>query len=206
MIIKEIKTEGYYVYAHITPEKEVYIGTSKQQPYQRWSPSLYKGTALEPYIQRFGWKNIEHIVIQDGLTKEQALKLEDWFIANATRDGFCVNTRRSGLIEVSNKNAYMKKWHAEHREERNAYCRQWRNEHREEKKAYDKQWRDEHQEEIKAYQKQYNKQRRATTERKIYQRVLNYNRNHIPIETPLEAKQKYLDTGYIPTYIKHDDL
>lgn len=32
------------------------------------------------------------------------------------------------------------------------------------------------------------------------------NRNHTPIETPLEAKNKYLEYGYIPSYIKNDDM
>lgn len=172
MKLKEIKTSGYWVYAHITPEKEVYIGMSKMQPYQRWNPSHYKGMALEPYIERFGWKNIEHLVIQDGLTKEQALKLEDWFITKATKDGFCINKRRSGLIKVSDEKAYDKQRYAEHQEER----------------------------------KQYNKQRRETPEGRIYDRVKAYNQNHTPIETPLEARDKYLSDGYIPTYIKNDDL
>lgn len=50
--------------------------------------------------------------------------------------------------------------------------------------------------------------RNATPERKIYKRVSSFNRRHpdLAIETPLEAKTKYLETGYIPTYIKHDDL
>lgn len=29
---------------------------------------------------------------------------------------------------------------------------------------------------------------------------------HTQIETPLEAKRKYLESGYIPPYIKSDDL
>lgn len=48
--------------------------------------------------------------------------------------------------------------------------------------------------------------RRSTPWGKIYDRVHAYNQNHTPIETPLEAKQKYLEWGYIPNYIKNSDL
>lgn len=42
--------------------------------------------------------------------------------------------------------------------------------------------------------------------KKLLRKMNNYNKYHTPIETPLEAKQKYLKTGYIPNYIKNDDL
>ena len=153
------KTSGYFVYSHTIPTKEVYIGMSKQQPFERWKKSYYKTKSLYPYIEQYGWENIEHRVLIDGLTKQQAEQVEDWFIRKATADGFCINTNRSGGIARD----YIKD-----------YCKQWR----------------------------------STIEGKIYNRVHNYNRNHPnkAIETPLEAKQKYLETGYIPTYIKNDDL
>lgn len=46
-------------------------------------------------------------------------------------------------------------------------------------------------------------------ENKIYSRVSSFNYRHpeLAVETPLEAKRKYLEYGYIPTYIKkHNDL
>lgn len=172
------KTTGYWVYSHITPDKEAYIGMSKTQPCERWKPSQYKRTALEPYINKYGWQNIEHRIIIDGLTKHQAEQVEDWFIRKATADGFCINERRSG------------------------------GQYRDDIKTYYKQWYEDHKEEIKTYQKQYNKQIRYTPEGKIYHRVSAYNQRHQDkvIETPLEAKNKYLQTGYIPSYIKNDDL
>ena len=90
------KTTGYYVYMHRTPEKDIYVGMSQRQPSKRWTPSAYKGTSLFPYIERFGWDNIEHRVLFDNLTKRQAEVLEDWFIDNATQDGFCINKNNSG--------------------------------------------------------------------------------------------------------------
>lgn len=171
------KTTGYYVYSHITPDGLFYIGMSQMQPSRRWQPSMYKNTALELYIQKYGWDNIRHFIFKDGLTKEQALQLEDLLIQEATDKEYCINSNRSGLI-VSDK------------------------------KAYEKQWYSEHKDEMKTQMKQYNKQLRATTEGKIYYRVASYNQYHPDkvIETPMEAKKKYLETGYIPNYIKNDDL
>lgn len=164
------------VYAHILPTKEVYIGMSKNQPSRRWQPSLYKGTILASYIIEYGWENIQHKVLLDALTKEQAEQWEDLIIQALSMNGLCINERRSGGIA------------------------------RDDRKAYHKQWNEDNKEENKAYMKDYNNQRRSTPEVKIYDRVHNYNRNHTPIETPIEAKRKYLEWGYIPAYIKNDDL
>ena len=61
---------------------------------------------------------------------------------------------------------------------------------------------------LKNYQIEVNKKRLSTPEGKIYNRVHRYNEYHPDrkIETPLEAKNKYLEYGYIPSYIKNDDL
>lgn len=60
-----------------------------------------------------------------------------------------------------------------------------------------KQYREAHKEEIS----QYEKQRNSTPARKIYDRVKNYNRHHRMIITPMEAKDMYELTGYIPTFL-----
>lgn len=171
------KTNGFYVYAHITPDGLFYIGTSKRQPCERWKQGNYKGKSLEPYIQRFGWENIRHFIFTDGLTKEQAYQLEDLLIQEATDKGYCINKNRSGLIEVSDKNAYMRQLYATNEQ------------HREKQKVRIKQYL-------------------SSPEGKIYNRVKSFNKNHPDkaIETPMEAKQKYLESGVIPSYIKNDDL
>lgn len=196
------KTKGYWVYAHITPEKDVYIGMSKQQPSERWVSSLYNGTALQQYIECFGWENIEHRVLIDNLTKAQAEQIEDWFITQITEEGFCINRQRSGGYWRDNQKEYKKTWYETHKEERKVRYET----NREEILEYQKVYRETHRDEILEQKKVYNKQRLSTQEGKIYNRVKGYNQTHTPIETPLEAKQKYLDWGYIPSYIKNDDL
>lgn len=186
------ETSGYFVYAHTTPNGMYYIGMSKLQPCERWCKSAYKTpNSLAPYIEQYGWANIHHKVLIDGLTKEQAEALEDRLIVTLSMNDLCINKQRSG---------------GQYREGRQAYMKQYNEDHKEEIKQYNKQWLEEHKEERKAYHKKYDKQRNSTPERIIYYRVRNYNKYHTPIETPMEAKQKYLQWGYIPTYIKNDDL
>lgn len=174
-------TTDYWVYAHITPDGLFYIGTSQQQPCDRWRQSAYKETALYEYIQKYGWENIKHFIFKDGLTREQAMQLEDLLIQEATEKGYCINKQRSGLIEVSDRNAYNRQLYAENEQFR---------------------------ERRKVYKKAYMKQRNSTPEGKIYYRVASYNKYHpdLKVETPLEAKKKYLENGYLPDYIKNDDL
>lgn len=70
----------YYVYLHNNKiNNKKYIGITKQQPESRWgingegyksSPHFYAA------IQKYGWDNFEHIVLYQGLTKEEACQKE----------------------------------------------------------------------------------------------------------------------------------
>lgn len=203
------KTTGYWVYAHTTPNGMIYIGMSKQQPCRRWQKSLYKThNSLAQYIEQYGWENIEHRVVIDGLTKKQAEQWEDRLIQALSMNGLCINKQRSGGIYRDDKQAYDKQWREDHKEERTAYNqaynKQYYEGHKEEHKAYDKQYRKDHKAERKAYVKRL----LSTAEGKIYNRVTAYNHYHPDkvIETPKEARQKYIETGYVPSYIKNDDI
>lgn len=158
---KHIKTEGYYVYYHQTPDKLVYFGMSRQQPCRRWMISNYKGKSLYSYIEKFGWENIKHAVIQDGLTKEQAQKVEGYLIKRAKADGFSINQIGSGGW-TKNKEKL----------------------------------------------KEYKRKQLSQPEWKIFNRVNSYNHIHPDrkLITPLEAKEMYELTGYIPDFIKKSDL
>ena len=176
------KVTGWWVYAHLTPDYQfIYPGYSggkdgNKQCCCRWQPNNYKGTSLEPYIEQYGWDNLIHVVIQDGLTEEQAEIIEGALIKQAKADGWCINKQNSGGEAKNNPNEYKRTWALNNLDKSR------------------KQKRD-------SAKRNYIK-----TENKIYVRVKNYNRNHTPIETPLEAKNKYLEYGYIPSYIKCDDL
>ena len=175
------KTNDHCVYAHSVFGLD-YFGSTGDDLCKRWNPSDYKTTVLQPFIKMVGWDNIEHRVIKDGLTPDEAIELENILIKTGWQYCTCINRQ---LAKGSKQ-----------------YFKQYREEHKEEFKQYFKQYREEHKEKIK----QYNKKQRSTPARKIYIRVYKYNRNHTPIEAPLEAKNKYLEYGYIPNYIKCDDL
>lgn len=205
------KVTGSWTYGHIVvPENLIYIGSSDRKIIsQRWNPSHYETTELQPYIEKHGWDNIKHIVFKDGLTPKQAKQLEDLLIAQAKIDGWCINKQGSGWEWKDNPKEYFKQYCEEHKEERKKQHKKYYEEYKEEIKLRVKQYREEHKEEINEKKRLYYKEHKekwSTPENKIYTRVKDYNRKHTPIETPLEAKQKYLETGYIPSYIKNNDL
>lgn len=65
----------------------------------------------------------------------------------------------------------------------------------------------------KAYRDAYYHKFRRTNEGKIYNRVASHNqwltnqgKESEIIETPADARRKYKESGYIPTYVKNDDI
>ena len=176
-----MKEDTYSVYVHHTPDGMYYTGVTKQQLSNRWQPSHYKDKSLWPYIEQYGWENIEHAVIADGLTYEKSREVEDMLILFYRSIGKGINKNRSGLVYTSDINTYARDW------QRNKYAND---------------------PEFAERDRQYHRQKRATPEGRIYGRVHTFNRRHPDraIETPLEARDKYLESGYIPNYIKNDDL
>ena len=73
------------VYAHVCPNNKIYIGiTNHKKAKYRW------GTNGEGYnnqklfwraIQKYGWNNIKHIILIDGIQKEVAQECEKYLIA-----------------------------------------------------------------------------------------------------------------------------
>lgn len=70
--------KSFKVYMHIFPNSKRYIGLTCTATWSRWSGG--HGYKVQPLmwnaIQKYGWKNIEHIVVKDSLTKEEAETLE----------------------------------------------------------------------------------------------------------------------------------
>lgn len=78
------KTEQRFrVYKHTCPNGKVYIGITGQNPTTRWQGG--NGYAKQPYffnaIVKYGWDNIKHEILFDGLTKEEAEAKEIELIA-----------------------------------------------------------------------------------------------------------------------------
>lgn len=73
---------NYCVYKHTSPSGKVYIGLTCQKPERRWQngdgyrPADGKNTPFYLAIKKYGWENISHEIVADGLTKEEACNLE----------------------------------------------------------------------------------------------------------------------------------
>lgn len=91
-----MKVENHYtVYMHITPSGKVYIGLTSTSVEKRWKNGKgYKTN--QPFwnaIQKYGWENIEHKIIAEGLTYEEAGEMEKAYIKkyNATNNKYGYN-------------------------------------------------------------------------------------------------------------------
>lgn len=65
---------SYSVYIHITPIGKIYVGITCQNVEYRWRKG--KGYVHNIYfsraIEKYGWDNIKHIVLYEGLNKKEA--------------------------------------------------------------------------------------------------------------------------------------
>ena len=69
---------NYKVYMHISPSGKKYIGITKQSLKKRFDNGRgYKGCfRFKKAIDKYGWENIEHILLKDNLTQAEAKKME----------------------------------------------------------------------------------------------------------------------------------
>lgn len=95
----------WLVYKHTAPNGKVYIGMTGQTPTKRWrygygyldNPYFYKA------IQKYGWGNFAHEILADGLTKEEAERMEIQLIADyqATERSKGYNIALGGRLNYS---------------------------------------------------------------------------------------------------------
>ena len=73
-----MKEKKFCVYVHIFPNGKRYIGITSKRPNDRWERgSGYRDSLpMRNAINKYGWDNIEHIILFDGLTQEEACKKE----------------------------------------------------------------------------------------------------------------------------------
>lgn len=106
---------SYSVYKHTFPNGKVYIGVTCQKPETRWGKNgegylkknkngQYLQPAMAEIILKYGWDNIEHEVLYEDLTKEEAeikeIELISTYKSNQEEYGY--NIKSGGNInEVS---------------------------------------------------------------------------------------------------------
>ena len=68
----------YTVYMHVTPSGKRYIGITCRKPEYRWNhgDGYSQNVHFFNAIQKYGWGNIEHIIVDSDLSKEDACELE----------------------------------------------------------------------------------------------------------------------------------
>lgn len=98
----------YSVYMHVFPNDKVYIGMTVNEPEYRWKStgSGYKGQPLMwRAIQKYGWHNVQHIVLATHLTRNEAEHMERAYIgmysSNKREHGYNIDNGGQGNGRMS---------------------------------------------------------------------------------------------------------
>ena len=101
-------TTTYIVYMHITPNNKKYIGITKEKnPRERWrkGKGYWTNKHFTRAINKYGWDNIQHIILYEELSKEEAEQKERNLIKkyNSTNREYGYNIEKGGCLnkEVS---------------------------------------------------------------------------------------------------------
>lgn len=95
----------YCVYKHTFPNGKVYIGITCQKPEFRWrkdgsgyKPNPNYHTKMWNAITKYGWENVEHEILYENLSKEEAENLEIEIISkyDSTNDKYGYNISIGG--------------------------------------------------------------------------------------------------------------
>ena len=178
----------YVVYQHVTPDGMYYFGQT-QNVERRWSNNgaEYKGTALQTYIEKFGWDNIQHIVLFRDQTRENALWIENFLIETAREDGVCINKQRSGLIskEEGYNQDRNQKYYEQNKEQISEQKKQYYETNKDKIKEQQKQYYEQNKQQRREYQRQYyeqNKQQISEQQKQYYeqnkQQISEYQRQY----------------------------
>ena len=156
----------YIVYVHITPDGMHYYGVTNN-PKNRWGYNgiHYRDTSLNTYIEKYGWDNIQHIVLYENLTYEDALKIEDSLIISGWEKGNCINKRRSG--NVSKDDVYI-------REYQRQYQQEYYEQNRDKLNQYSREYQEKNKDKIRKYQREYKRQYRQRKKEEKQFRELGY--------------------------------
>jgi len=114
------------VYLHTSPSSKYYVGITSQKPNNRWRNG--NGYKQSPYfynaIKKYGWDNIKHEIIANGLTEDEAKNYEKDMIAKLKSDnskyGYNITAGGEGTVGVSHygeENSFYGKRHSKETKE-----------------------------------------------------------------------------------------
>ena len=74
--------KNFTVYMHIAPNGKKYVGITCRKPEYRWNngKGYEKNTHFFNAICKYGWDNIQHEIVANNLTKDDACSLEQMLI------------------------------------------------------------------------------------------------------------------------------
>lgn len=111
----------YCVYMHRFPNRKVYIGQTCKKPENRWGKNgkgyllknqdgSYKQSLIANAINKYGWKDVEHIILFDNLDENDVDRIEQicilLFRANDRKYGYNIEnggTKQKELSEETKK-------------------------------------------------------------------------------------------------------
>lgn len=70
----------YKIYKHTTPSNKVYIGLTRLQVQKRWCNGKHYNRYFTKAIEKYGWNNIKHEIIENKLSYEEACQKERYYI------------------------------------------------------------------------------------------------------------------------------
>jgi group I intron endonuclease len=103
-----MEEEKYSVYVHFFPNYKVYVGISKNCE-KRWRNGLgyIHNKHLHFAILKYGWDNIEHKILFENLTKEQAEKKEieliSFYQSNNPEHGYNIESGGNHIGKMSDE-------------------------------------------------------------------------------------------------------
>ena len=114
----------WVLYLHTTPCGKRYYGITSQKPKHRWNNG--KGYKNNLYftraIKKYGWDNITHEILQEGLTKYEAQELEQymiqWYDTDNQKNGYNLTRGGEGTKGICGEKSvwYGKHFSEEHRQ------------------------------------------------------------------------------------------
>ena len=98
-------TNNYVVYRHTFPNGKSYIGITSQYPYwRRWRAGSGYLTQPKMYnaIKKYGWENIHHEVLAEGLSLTEANRVEQEMVAkfDSVTNGYNVSSGGGGTYGI----------------------------------------------------------------------------------------------------------
>lgn len=104
---------NYTVYKHVFPNNKIYVGMTSLKPNRRWDNGRGYITQelMARAINKYGWENVEHIIIASGLNKTEAEQMEISLIAElkANNPSYGYNIENGGNCPGSHSEITRKK-------------------------------------------------------------------------------------------------